>query len=76
MYQSPIEQGEELILNDDLKLELINTFLFNLKGENDSTLEDFFIHLRDKWQTKEILMWKMIFWEPFGALLQHMKFCS
>jgi hypothetical protein len=36
MYQSPVDEKEELILNDDLKLKLVDSFLFNLRGENYS----------------------------------------
>jgi hypothetical protein len=46
LYQSsPIEE----------ELELFNTFLFNLRGNDDSTSDELFIHYRDKMQIKEIL---------------------
>jgi hypothetical protein len=53
LYQLPIEDVEKLILDDYLKLELVNRFLFNLRGENNSISNDFFIHFRDKQQIKE-----------------------
>jgi hypothetical protein len=50
--QSPIEGGAHI--GQDLTLELVNTFLFNLKGETDSTSDNLFIYIRDKQQLKEI----------------------
>ncbi len=61
MYQST----NDLTSNDDLKLELVKTFLFNLRGAHFSTFEDFFIHFRDKEQIKEITLCGK--W-PFGYL--------
>jgi hypothetical protein len=48
MYPSPIEQMKDLVLNNDLKLELVNTFCVSFKGETNTTLDDFFIHFGDK----------------------------
>jgi hypothetical protein len=42
------------MLNDDLKLELFNTILFNLIGKINSILDDLFIHSRVKRHFKEI----------------------
>jgi hypothetical protein len=68
-----IEEEDELILDNDSKLELVNIFLFNLRGETNSTLDYFFIHFRDTHHQKQILTWQMIFWEQFWELLQLMK---
>jgi hypothetical protein len=40
----PNVEEQNLVLTDDLKLELFNTFLFNLRGEINSTLDDLVIH--------------------------------
>jgi hypothetical protein len=42
------------MLDYDFKLELFNTFLFNLRGKINSTSDNLFIHFRDKRQIKEI----------------------